>query len=158
MDKGYEVVSSLAVPVILGGGGGTRLWPVSRGQLPQAVSEGSFEPTSSLHRLLAALERVAIDQVRLDVRTNKLDGARHQLLDRIGHVVRLVEHEGRIETRHALQFRIDQLVEHQEQLVRVHDPASRSSSPNLLSLKWNPPSLPNWMRRATICSMFVLGP
>ena len=37
------------------------------------------------------------------------------------------------------------------------DPASRSSSPYWLSLKWNPPSLPNWMSRATIISTLTFG-
>ena len=37
------------------------------------------------------------------------------------------------------------------------EPASRSSSPYLLSLKWKPASFPNWMSRATIISMFTFG-
>jgi hypothetical protein len=37
------------------------------------------------------------------------------------------------------------------------EPESRSSSPYLLSLKWKPASLPNWMSRLTIISMFTFG-
>src|SRR5262245_55703144 len=51
MDKGYENSSSVAVPVILGGGGGTRLWPVSRDSFPKQFLK-ILEPTSSLQQAL----------------------------------------------------------------------------------------------------------
>ena len=98
-------------------------------------------------------ERLAIDQVRLHVRTHELDGARHQRLDRIGHVMRLVEHVRGIETRQRSSSASTSSLNTRNSWNGFTDPASRSSSPNLLSLKWNPPSLPNWMRRATICSI-----
>ena len=66
----------------------------------ERVLQGLQRHHGIVRRLMRG-ERLAIDQVRLHVRTNKLDGARHQRLDRIGHVVRLVEHVGGIETRHA---------------------------------------------------------
>ena len=50
---------------------------------------------------LVRRERLAIDEVRLHVGARQLDAARDERLDRIGHVVRLVEHVGGRKSRHA---------------------------------------------------------
>src|SRR5262245_47890623 len=49
MAKTDEVVSSRSVPVILGGSGGTRLWPVSRDSFPKQLLR-ILAPTSSLQQ------------------------------------------------------------------------------------------------------------
>src|SRR5215207_8601762 len=61
-------------------------------------------------------ERVAVYEVRLDVGARQLHGARHQGLDRVGHVVRLVEHVGRRELLDLRQLGVHQLVEDEEEL------------------------------------------
>ena len=64
-------------------------------------------------------QRRAIDEVRLHVGAHHFHRAGHQRLERIGDVVRLVEHVGRREARDALELGVDQLVEDQEQLERL---------------------------------------
>ena len=65
------------------------------------------------------VQRLAIDDQRLRVGTLQLDGAGHQALDRVGHVVRLVEHVRRAEIRGPGELGLHQLVEHQEQPERL---------------------------------------
>src|SRR5262245_19661899 len=64
-------------------------------------------------------QRVAIDQMSLYIRTSQLDSARHERLDRIGHIVRLIQHVGRVEPRQVRELRVHELVENQEQLKRL---------------------------------------
>ena len=51
MDKTEAVAPGRSVPVILGGGGGTRLWPVSRDSFPKQFLK-ILEPTSSLQQAM----------------------------------------------------------------------------------------------------------
>ena len=52
----------------------------------------------------------------LNIRARDLDAARHERFDRIGHVVRLIDHVGGIEPFDARELCIDQLVEDQKKL------------------------------------------
>ena len=71
-----------------------------------------------LVRLLQHGQRGAVHQQRLCVSAGELDRARHQALDRVGHVVRLIEHVRGLQ-RHLAPGGVGQLVEHQEQPVRI---------------------------------------
>ena len=70
-------------------------------------------------RALRAGERFAVDDKRLRIGALRLHRRRHQALDRIGDVVRLVEHVGGIKARRAARARVDQFVEDEEQAERV---------------------------------------
>ena len=69
--------------------------------------------------LLVVGERDAIDEMRLHVGALDLHRRDHQALDRIGDVVRLVDHVGRIEVRRVRKLRVHQLVEDEEELVGI---------------------------------------
>ncbi len=66
--------------------------------------------------LLRGRERLAVNEVRLDVGAREFRGARHQGLDGVCDVVRLVEHVGRVEALDTCQLRVHQLVEDEEEL------------------------------------------
>ena len=65
------------------------------------------------------VQRLAVDDQRLRIRALQLDGARHEAFDRIGDVVRLVEHVGRPEVRRLGELGFHELVEHEEQAERL---------------------------------------
>ena len=85
--------------------------------------------------VLAAPERVPVHEVRLHVCTRDLDRARHQRLQGVGHVVRLVEHVGGRETGHARSSASTSSLKIRKSWKGLIEPESRSSSPYLLSLK-----------------------
>ena len=64
-------------------------------------------------------QRRAVDDQRLGIGALQFDRRLHQALDRIGDVVRLVEHVGRGEALGPAQLGVDQFVEDQEQPERV---------------------------------------
>nr|GEU28680.1 hypothetical protein [Tanacetum cinerariifolium] len=70
-------------------------------------------------RFLELAQRGAVHQVGLHECALHFHRAVHQAFDRIGHVVRLVQHIGRIERRAFALGRIGQLVKYQEQLERI---------------------------------------
>ena len=86
-------------------------------------------------RVLVALQHVAIDEQRLRVGALELGGAGHQALDGIGDVVRLVEHVGRARTRAPCESASTSSLKTRNSWNGLIEPASRSSSPYLLSLK-----------------------
>ncbi len=65
------------------------------------------------------MQRLAIDQQRLGVGAGDGLGGGEHALDRIGHIVRLIDHVGGIKTVARVALGLDQFVEHQEQLVRI---------------------------------------
>ena len=67
-------------------------------------------------------ERRPIDEESLGVGALSLHRRGHQAFDRIGHVMRLIEHVGRIETRRAAVARVDQLIEDKEQTKWIDRP------------------------------------
>ena len=52
---------------------------------------------------------------------------------------------------------LDELVEHQEELIRVDRSAVEVVVAVLAVVEVEPAELPNWIRRDTIISMFVVG-
>ena len=105
-----------------------------------------LQRTDRVVGFLRGLERGAIDELRLHVGAHQLHGARHQRLDRVGDVVRLVEHVGgRRMPPHPVRSASTSSLKIRNSWNGLIDPASRSSSPYLLSLKWKPPSFPNWI-------------
>ena len=107
--------------------------------------------------LLRRRQRGAVDDQRLGIGALQFDRRLHQALDRIGDIVRLVEHVGRSK---ALAPRSSASISSLNTRNRRNgstDPVSRSSSPYFESLKWKPPSFPKRTRRATICSILTFG-
>ena len=64
-------------------------------------------------------ERFTIDEMRLHTGALDFDRRDYQALDRVGDVVRLVDHVGGTEIRRIAQLRVDQLIEDEEELVGV---------------------------------------
>src|SRR3984885_8060711 len=64
---------------------------------------------------LRAGKRVPIDEKRLRIGALRFQSRNNQALDRIGHVMRLIEHVGRIEPRRAADAGVNELVENEEQ-------------------------------------------
>ena len=58
--------------------------------------------------------------MRLNISSSQLDRAHHQGLDRIGDIMRLIEHVCRAEVGHPAQFGVNQFVEDQEKLERFY--------------------------------------
>ena len=83
-------------------------------------------------RLLVPVERGAVDEQRLRVGALHLHGADHQALDRVGDVVRLVDHVGGVEARRAaLSSASTSSLKTRNSRYGSIEPASRSSSPYL---------------------------
>ena len=61
----------------------------------------------------------ALDDQRLRIGALQFDGAGHEALDRVGDIVRLVEHVRRLEVRRLRELGFHQFVEHQEQPERL---------------------------------------
>ncbi len=64
-------------------------------------------------------ERGAVDDERLRVGPRHLHRRLHEALDRVGDVVRLIEHIGGIESGRPARPRVDELVENEKQTERV---------------------------------------
>src|SRR2546421_1131015 len=69
--------------------------------------------------LLIPCERFAVDETRLHIRPDQLDATRHQRLDRVGDVVRLIESVRGCKPWNVRKLGIDELVEDEEQLKRL---------------------------------------
>lgn len=69
--------------------------------------------------LLVAIQSRAIHQQRLRIGAADFVGTGNQAFDWVGHIVRLVDHMGGMEALHATMFGIYQLVEDEEQAVRL---------------------------------------
>ena len=67
----------------------------------------------------APASAVAVDDQRLRVGALRFHRRGHQALDRIGDIVRLIEHVGGVEARRAAHGGVDELIEHAEQPKRV---------------------------------------
>ena len=65
------------------------------------------------------LQRRAVDDERLGVAALRFERRKHQALDRVGDVVRPVEHMGRVEVGRPALRRVDEFVERPEQAERI---------------------------------------
>jgi hypothetical protein len=70
-------------------------------------------------RLLRGSERPAINDQGLRIGSLQFDRRLHQTLDRIGHIVQLIDHVGGSEAFRLTALGIDQLVEDQKQPKRL---------------------------------------
>ena len=80
-------------------------------------AEGALERRRRHQRVVAVLiflERLAIDQQSLGIGALHLHRAGHDAFDRVGHIVRLVEHMRGIEARSTAAFGVHQLVKDEE--------------------------------------------
>ena len=97
--------------------------PPRFGQNRRYVARKSrLENAQSRHDVVAscaACNARAIDEQRLRIGALQLDRRQDQALDRVGHVVRLVEHVGGIERPAPALGRVDQLVEDPEKPERI---------------------------------------
>ena len=88
----------------------------------QVGDKRGLQNTVSEHDVVARLragKRVAIDDQSLRLGALRFRCGNDQALDRIGNVVRLIEHVGWIKAPRPSDTGIDQLVEHEEQAERV---------------------------------------
>ena len=93
-----------------------------REQRRDVGGEGALEFEMGAERVIGVLrraERGAIDDQRLRVGALQFDRRLHQALDRVGDVVRLIEHIGGRKTLRAARLGVDQFVEDQEQPERL---------------------------------------